>query len=74
MVIYPAVGPGPEGPASKVLIISSDMFCLIDSNHLFNKMEISNIQHFSTFKISGKRDLCSTAYIITKEFIINLEG
>ena len=44
------------------VINSRNMFCFIDSNHLFNKKEISNIQHFSTFKISGKRDLCSTVY------------
>lgn len=75
MAIYPAVCPGPERPAGKLLTINShNLFCFIDSNHLFNKMEISNIQHFSTFNISGKRDPYSTAYIITKEFIINLEG
>lgn len=69
--VYPVRG----CQACKAHVIRSHaMFCFIDANHLFNKMDIPNIEHLSTFTISGERNLCSLVYMITKEFLINWEG
>lgn len=58
-----AVYPVRPCQACKAHVIRSHaMFCFIDANHLFNKMDIPNIEHLSTFTISGERNVFSHIY------------